>query len=129
MDIQGIREQFPIIKGKVFLNHAATSPLPLCSSEAMKAFVKDKVDAQSTMERDLGPWQERIRNCRRLFSQLVGAGEKEVAYVPNTTFGLNFIAQMLSYKPGSNVVTNDLEYLSNVIAWLKLEEGASKSAS
>jgi len=122
MDIQRIREQFPITKNKVFLNHAATSPLPLCSSGAMKDFVKDKVEAQSTMEGDLGPWQERIRNCRRLFSQLVGAKEQEVAYVPNTTFGLNLIAQMLPYKPGSNVVTNNLEYPSNVIAWLKLEE-------
>ncbi len=122
MDIQRIQEQFPIIKSKVFLNHAATSPLPLCASEAMKDFVKAKVDAQSTMEGDLGPWQERIRNCRRFFSQLVGAEEQEVAYVPNTTFGLNLIAQMLPYKPGSNVVTNDLEYPSNVIAWLKLEE-------
>jgi len=122
MDIQGVRDQFPITKNKVFLNHAATSPLPLCSSEAMKDFVKDKVDAQSTMEGDLGPWQERIRNCRRLFSQLVGAKEQEVAYVPNTTFGLNLIAQMLPYRPGSNVVTNNLEYPSNVIAWLKLEE-------
>jgi len=88
----------------------------------MKDFVKDKVDAQSTMEGDLGPWQERIRNCRRLFSQLVGAKEHEVAYVPNTTFGLNLIAQMLPYRPESNVVTNNLEYPSNVIAWLKLEE-------
>ncbi len=122
MDIQRIREQFPIIKGKVFLNHAATSLLPLCSSEAMKDFVKAKVDAQSTMEGDLGPWQERIRNCRRLFSQLVGAKEQEVAYIPNTTFGLNLVAQMLPYKLGSNVVTNNLEYPSNVIAWLKLEE-------
>jgi len=123
MDIQRIREQFPITKDKVFLNHAATSPLPLCSSEAMKDFVKAKVDAQSSMrEGDLGPWQERIRNCRRLFSRLVGAKEQEVAYVPNTTFGLNLVAQMLPYKPGSNVVTNDLEYMSNAIAWLKLEE-------
>jgi len=122
MDVQGIREQFPIIKSKVFLNHAATSPLPLCSSEAMKDFVKAKVDAQSTMGEDLSPWQERVRNCRRLFSQLVGAKEQEVAYIPNTTFGLNLVAQMLPYKPGSNVVTNNLEYPSNVIAWLKLEE-------
>jgi len=122
MDIERIREQFPITKNKVFLNHAATSPLPLCSSTAMKDFVKDKINAQSTMAEDLGPWQERIRNCRRLFSQLVGAKEQEVAYVPNTTFGLNLIAQMLPYNPRSNVVTNNLEYPSNVIAWLKLEE-------
>jgi len=122
MDIQRIREQFPIIKSKVFLNHAATSPLPLYSSKAMKDFVKGKVEAQSTMDGNLGPWQERIRNCRRLFSQLVGAKEQGVAYVPNTTFGLNLIAQMLPCKPGSNVVTNNLEYPSNVIAWLKLEE-------
>jgi len=122
MNIQRVREQFPIIKSKVFLNHAATSPLPLCSSGAMKDFVKDKVEAQSTMKEDLGPWQEKIKNCRRLFSQLVDAKEQEVAYIPNTTFGLNLIAQMLSYKPGSNVVTNNLEYPSNVIAWLKLEE-------
>jgi len=50
---------------------------------------------------------------------LIGADDKEVFFVPTTTTGLNLIANMLSYRRHSNIVTNDMEYFSNVIVWLR----------
>jgi len=124
MDIMNIRKrEFPITESKVFLNHAAVSPIPARSAEAIKRFVEDKVKAQLTRDSDnLEYWWNKIINAKKLFSMLIGAKENEIAFIPNTTFGLNLIAQMIPYKADSNVVTNTLEYISNVIVWLKLRE-------
>ncbi len=122
MSVRDFRKEFPITKNKIFLNHAATSPLPICAAEAMKKFLNDKIKAQSTQDVDLGFWRRKVEDSKRLFSQLIGARKHEIAFIPNTTFGLNLVAQMLPYKSGSNVVTNTLEYMSNVIVWLKLRE-------
>ncbi|MEM2960215.1 MAG: aminotransferase class V-fold PLP-dependent enzyme [Candidatus Bathyarchaeia archaeon] len=122
MDIYKIREEFPVVKRWIFLNHAAVSPLPTRAADAMKSFLSDKVRAQLTHDDDLAYWHEKVANSKRLFSGLIGAEEREIAFIPNTTFGLNLVAQILPYKPESNVVTNTIEYLSNVIVWLKLRE-------
>jgi selenocysteine lyase/cysteine desulfurase len=126
MNIRDVRSEFPILESKIFLNHAAVSPLPLRAAEAMKKFISDKVKAQSIQNVDLEPWRNKILNSKSLFAKLIGAREEEIAYIPNTTFGLNMVAQMLPHKHDSNVVTNTLEYLSNVITWLKLGEKGVK---
>ncbi len=126
MNIRDVRSEFPILESKIFLNHAAVSPLPLRAAEAMKKFISDKVKARSTQNVDLEPWRNKILNSKSLFAKLIGAREEEIAYIPNTTFGLNMVAQMLPHKHDSNVVTNTLEYLSNVITWLKLGEKGVK---
>lgn len=122
MNIQDIRGELSVLKSKIFLNHAAVSPLPLRAAEAMKKFINDKVVAQSTQNVDLEFWKNKILNSKSVFAKLIGAKEEEIAYIPNTTFGLNIVAHLLPYGRGSNVVTNTLEYLSNVITWLKLRE-------
>jgi selenocysteine lyase/cysteine desulfurase len=122
MNIWDVRSEFPILKSKVFLNHAAVSPLPLRAAEAMKRFINDRVKAQSTQNVDLESWRNKILNSKSVFAKLIGARDGEIAYIPNTTFGLNMVAQLLPYEHESNVVTNTLEYLSNVITWLKLRE-------
>jgi selenocysteine lyase/cysteine desulfurase len=126
MNIRDVRSEFPILESKIFLNHAAVSPLPLRAAEAMKKFISDKVKARSTQNVDLEPWRNKILNSKSLFAKLIGARKEEIAYIPNTTFGLNMVAQMLPHKHDSNVVTNTLEYLSNVITWLKLGEKGVK---
>ena len=40
-NIHTIREQFPITKKKIFLNHAAQSPLPKPVADAVRKFVDD----------------------------------------------------------------------------------------
>ena len=51
--------------------------------------------------------------------ELVGAKAGEIALVENTSVGLNIAANVLSYPPGSKIVTTDLEYPSVVYPWLR----------
>jgi len=110
-DIRRLRKQFPITKGKVFLNHAGQSPLPKPVVDAMQKFMSE-FSATGVMNGD-------PNEPKKLFARLIGAGtHDDVAFVENTSMGLNIVAHMLHYPSGSNVVTTDLEYPSVVYPWL-----------
>ncbi|MGQ9538408.1 MAG: aminotransferase class V-fold PLP-dependent enzyme [Candidatus Bathycorpusculaceae bacterium] len=111
-NLEKIRELFPIVKNKIFLNHAAQSPLPKPVADAMHKYIEDFSNfGTSALElNDLG---------KALFAKLIGAKPEEIALVENTSVGLNIAANVLRYPPGSKVVTTDLEYPSVVYPWLR----------
>jgi len=65
-------------------------------------------------------WNDGGKPC---FAKLIGAHPKEVAFVENTSVGLNIVANMLNYPRGSKIVTTDLEYPSAVYPWLRKRLG------
>jgi len=111
MDVAKIREDFPIVERKTFLNHAATSPLPRPVVETINEYM----ERSST----LGTASLDLEEGRRLFARLIGARPREIAIIPNTSTGLNIAANLLDYPPGANVVTTDLEYPAVVYPWLR----------
>ncbi len=115
MDIQQIREKFPVTQSKVFLNHSAYSPLPQPVVDVMRKYNEDLCRFEiDDSKYSLG---------QEFFAKLVGAEKGEIALVPNTSTGLNIVANMLEYPRGANVVTTDLEYPSVVYPWLKRKLG------
>jgi len=115
-DMEKTRDKFPITKNKVFLNHAAQSPPPKPSVEAMSRYVRDFSNFGSVP----GEWDD----CGRpLFAKLIGARPGELALVENTSMGLNIAANVLDYPRGSKIVTTDLEYPSVVYPWLRKRLG------
>lgn len=111
MDVEKSRELFPIVKNRIFLNHAAQSPLPKPVADAMRRYIEDFENfGFSQLEDDYG---------KSLFANLIGAEPEEIALVENTSTGLNIVANMLHYPKGSKVVTTDLEYPSVVYPWLR----------
>jgi selenocysteine lyase/cysteine desulfurase len=117
MDNVQIREQFPITKSKIFLNHAAQSPLPKPVADAIHRYTDDYSKfGTSLIECD--------RWGKPQFANLIGAGSEEIALIENTSVGLNIAASVLHYPPGSKMVTTDLEYPSVVYPWLRKNLGA-----
>ena len=116
-DVQKIREQFPITESKVFLNHAAQSPLPKPVADAIHRYTDDFSKlGTSLIECD--------RWGKPCFAKLIGAGPEEIALIENTSVGLNIAANVLQYPTGSKIVTTDLEYPSVVYPWLRKNLGA-----
>ena len=113
--IEEVRENFPIVKNKIFMNHAAHSPLPKPVYESMLKYLKE-VSEQWITETDL-------EMTKKLFAKLINAKPEEIAFVPNTSTGLNIVANMLDYGEGSNMVTTDLEFPSVVYPWLRKKLG------
>jgi len=115
-NIHKIREQFPITKNKVFLNHAAQSPLPKPVADAVRRFADDFSNFGDTSIE----WND---GGKPFFAKLIGAKPEEIAFVENTSVGLNIAANVLNYLHGSKVVTTDLEYPSVVYPWLRKSLG------
>ena len=114
--LEKIRQNFPVTKNRVYLNHAAHSPLPKPVRDVMWKFVNEFSEYGDAMDFDDG---------KSSFARLVNASEDEVALVENTSMGLNIIANMLNYSSDSNVVTTDLEYPSAVYPWMKRKLGVT----
>ncbi|MGB9959919.1 MAG: aminotransferase class V-fold PLP-dependent enzyme [Candidatus Bathyarchaeales archaeon] len=113
--MEKVRELFPIVQNKIFLNHAAQSPLPRPVADAVHEYAEDFANfGFSSFDDDYG---------KGLFARLIGAKKEEIALVENTGVGLNIAANVLRYPPGSKVVTTDLEYPSVVYPWLRKSLG------
>jgi len=115
-NIAKIREQFPITKHKVFLNHAAMSPLPKPVADAVRKSTDDFSNFGATSIE----WND---GGKPFFAKLIDAKPEEIALVENTSVGLNIAANVLHYPPGSKIVTTDLEYPSVVYPWLRRSLG------
>ncbi|MGC8896290.1 MAG: aminotransferase class V-fold PLP-dependent enzyme [Candidatus Bathyarchaeia archaeon] len=114
--IDKVREWFPVTKHKVFLNHAAQSPLPKSVAEAVRKYVDDFSNfGDTSME-----WND---GGKSLFAKLIGAKKEEIAFIENTSIGMNIAANVLHYPRGSKIVTTDLEYPSVVYPWLRKSLG------
>jgi len=118
-NIEKIREQFPITKNKVYLAHASRGPLPKPAAEAVCKYVHNSMNSGMTLI-DAGVSEE---GGKPLFAKLIGAKTEEIAFIENTSVGLNIAANMPHYPPGSKVVTTDYEYSSVIYPYLRSSLG------
>ena len=113
MDIDKIRSEFPVTRKYAYLDHAAVGPLPTRAIEAAKRVIEEKCEGDLHWQ----SWEERVEETRNSIAALIGANAEEVALVHSTTEGLAIVANGLSYEKGSNIVTCDMEFQSNLFPW------------
>lgn len=106
--------EFPVRKNLVYLNHAAVAPLPRRVADAITAHVENVRDRGAA---DWRSWYGMIEVAREKAARFVGAASAEIAFVPNTSWGLNLVALGFHWKEGDNVVTDDMEFPSNAYPW------------
>jgi selenocysteine lyase/cysteine desulfurase len=109
--------EFPVRRNLVYLNHAAVSPLPRRVADAITAHVENVRDRGAA---DWRAWFAMIETTREKAARLVRASTAEIAFVPNTSWGLNLVALGFPWKDGDNVVTDDMEFPSNAYPWRAL---------
>jgi len=110
-----LREQMPVAAKWAYFDHAAVSPITAPAAAAMVQWVR-----QSSAEGDaIWPeWAAGIRETRQAAARLIGAETDEITLVPNTTTGINLVAEGLDWRSGDNVVTLADEYPSNLYPWM-----------
>ena len=113
------REQFPVTKKYIYLNHAGVSPLSLRVRAAMQDFLNDATDNGAV---NTATWTTTAEACRRSAAQLINADTSEIAFMKNTTQGLIIAANGIDWRRGDNVVTTAVEFPANVYPWWNLEE-------
>lgn len=115
-NVESIRELFPITRHRIFLNHAAQSPLPKPVADAVHKCTDDFSNFGHTSIE----WNQ---GGKPFFARLIGAKPEEIALVENTSVGMNIAANVLQYPHGSKIVTTDLEYPTVVYPWLRKRLG------
>jgi selenocysteine lyase/cysteine desulfurase len=66
VDVKDVRNSIPALNRRIFLNHAAVSPLPTKAAESMKNFLNDKVRARLTYDVNLEHWMEKARDSKKV---------------------------------------------------------------
>lgn len=111
--------EFPQDPGVIYLNHAAVSPWPRRSCEAVKAYADENLRFGA---RDYPLWERRERQLRQKLQKLINApSEDDIALVKNTSEAISLIASGLEWKAGDNIVSTNLEFPSNRIPWEALQ--------
>jgi selenocysteine lyase/cysteine desulfurase len=108
-----IRRDFPALKGHVYLNAAAGSPTPRPVREAVAAFYRELEDGGDS---HWDAWMSRREQVREKAARLVGAQADEIAFVPDTSTGMNLIVDLLA-QAGA-VLSDELEFPTVTIPWL-----------
>ena len=111
------RRQMPVAARWAYFDHAAVAPLSGPASEAIRRWAED---ATSNGTAFYSGWMKQIDQLRSGAAALIGAAPEEIALVPNTTAGINLVAEGFAWEPGDNVVLPDNEFPSNQYPWLHL---------
>ena len=115
---ESIRSLFPVTKNYIYMNHAAVSPLSTRVRDAMTRLANDVTD------NGIAHWEEWCRmydHTRNSAARLVGAQPHEIAYMRNTSDGISAVANGIDWREGDVVVTNNVEFPSNIYPWMRLE--------
>ncbi len=110
--------------GKIYLNNASVSLMPLQSIEAMKDFQisynsmgPDSIDSQSFIA-------EKLQNVRKIIAKIINSQPEEVVLTQSTTDGINIVANGLSFEKNSNIIIRGFshEHHANFYPWLRLQK-------
>jgi selenocysteine lyase/cysteine desulfurase len=112
------RDQFPVTKNLVYLNHAAVAPLSRRAAEAMQGQAQDALEFGS---RHYQRWMATCEGIRTAAATMIHASPGEIALVKNTSEGIATVAGGIDWRRGDIVVIFEEEFPANLYPWQRLE--------
>jgi len=116
-DPLGVRAQFPVTRDLAYLNTASMGPVPLPVHDALTGYAQERM-----MYRDPGSRRRSLERARERFASLFGADADEVALLFSTSDGENLIANAIDWRPGDNVVIDELHFTTAFVVYRELEK-------
>lgn len=114
-----VSDQFPLDNDIVYLNHAAVSPWPKHTADAVTQFAQENMQRGAT---HYPRWLSVEQQLRKNLAQLINApSSRNIALQKNTSEGLSTIAYGIDWQSGDQVVISDQEFPSNRIVWESLQ--------
>ena len=111
--------EFPLRDDIIYLNHAAVSPWPLRTSQAIQCFAVENMTLGATHYPD---WMDTEQRLRERLARLINApSADDISLVKNTSEALSFVAHGIDWKAGDNVLLFRQEFPSNRIVWESLK--------
>jgi len=111
-------DEIPLEPGLIYLNHAAASPWPRRTEQAVRHFAEENLHQGS---RNYPKWMQTESRLREQCRVLLNAqSTADIALLKNTSEALSVVAHGLSWQAGDNAVISDQEFPSNRIVWESL---------
>ena len=112
-------DEFPILQHGLYANHAAISPWPRVTSQAVAEFAAENCE---TGPQKYARWLLRETQLRQRLAGLVNAvSADDIALLKNTTEGICTVANGIDWRDGDNLVLPAGEFPSNRLPWLALQ--------
>src|SRR5947209_4778734 len=117
MDPLEARDLFPIVRQRVYMNHAGIAPM----SERVRAAIEHVLEMMTQGTFSIEYAIESSARTHSLAARAIGAPEGTIALVRSTAHGLSLLASGLDWQPGDNVVGARGEFPANVYPWMALQ--------
>jgi selenocysteine lyase/cysteine desulfurase len=112
-----IRQQFPVTRSIIYLDHAAAGPISVPVRDAMCAFIEDHLQHGRS---GVQAWRAHYESVRQDAARLVNGQPEWVTFVQNTSFGIAIATHGIEWREGDNVVVPQSEFPSNFYPWANL---------
>lgn len=117
MKFESLRNLFPIVNKFLYFNAASLSPYCYPVIDSMRKFELERAIYGSLC---FDKWSQEVEDCRKLAAKICRAKESEIAFVKNTSEGVNLVALIIDWEKGDNVVVSDLDFPANIYPFLNL---------
>jgi selenocysteine lyase/cysteine desulfurase len=123
MNLSTIREEFPALREKTFLDAACVSIAPRSAVAAIEQFLQRALTCPGTSAtlNHIAMDDERAA-ARPLVAHLINAREDEIALVESTSQGLALAAQAIPLDRGDEVLFGAPEFMEVAIPWCQLRD-------
>ncbi len=109
------RRQMPIADQWAYFDHAAVAPLSRPAADAIRHWADQALNHGDTVWPE---WSAGLGRLRGFAAELLNCDLGHVFLVPNTTTGINVVAEGWPWQPGDNVILPAGEFPSNLFPWL-----------
>jgi cysteine desulfurase/selenocysteine lyase len=123
VNLEAIRDQFPALREKTFLDSACISLAPQVAVVAVKEFLEMALlcpEPSATLHHIA--MDDMRLPARREIARLIHAREDEIALVESTTHGLSIAAQALPLERGDRVLLADVEFMQVALPWCQMRD-------
>jgi len=107
------RTDFPIAKKFAYLDHASGGPIPAPVHRKILEYYQEHLRAGDLA---WGKWIRRREEVRAKVAKFIGASAEEVTFIPSTSQGMNYVAEILANQ--GTVLTNESEFPSSTLPWI-----------
>ncbi len=113
-----MNQEFPLHEHICYLNHAAVSPWPKRTQQAVAKFAEENTVYGATHYLE---WLKTEESLRKRLANLIGSPcSSEIALSKSTSEALSIIAYGLEWNEGDEIVISNQEFPSNRIVWESL---------
>jgi cysteine desulfurase / selenocysteine lyase len=123
VNFEAIREEFPALGEKTFLDAACVSIAPRRAAIAIDRFLRRALTCpESSATLNHIAMDDERASARPLAARLLNAREDEIALVESTSQGLAIAAQAVPLAAGDQVLIGAPEFMEVAVPWCQLRE-------